>query len=117
MGVANYFKIRKDAFNLRTVDINTTYTVRTGRSADGHHIDRVITITDPTANFTIAVPAGAYEGEELLITLVAHATAAVECTIDLAVGTDVVLGDLGDYTSLEWVNATAGWVPLSAVTD
>lgn len=117
MSASNYFVTRRKAFDLRTTDIGATYTVRTGRSADGHHIDRVVTITDPTASFTVTVPAGAYEGQQLLVSLISHATAAVECTIDLAAGTDRVLGDVGDFLSLEWVNATVGWQALAKQHD
>lgn len=117
MSASNLFITRRKAFDLRTHDINTTYTVKTGRSADGHHVDRVITITDPTDDFTVTVPAGAYEGQELLISLISHATATVSCTIDLATGTDRVLGDVGDFLSLEWVNVTVGWQALAKQHD
>lgn len=117
MSAGNQFVTRKKAFDLREKVVNATYTVNVGGTSDNFQEDRVINIVDPTADFTITVPVGAYEGQQLLITLTAHATATVTVTIDLATGTDVALGDLGDYTSLEWVNSTTGWIPLSAVTD
>ena len=117
MSAGNLFTTKQSAFGLQTKVINSAYTVRVGGDNDNFQVDRVIKIVDPTADFEIDVPAGVYPGQQLLITLTAHATSAKKATIDLATGTDVILGDLGDYTSLEWVNATTGWIPLSAVTD
>lgn len=117
MSAGNLFVTRKKAFDLRKKVVDTAYTVRVGGASNDFIMDRVIAITDPTDDFTITVPAGTYKGQELLITLVAHATSTKTATIDLATGTDVDLGDLGDFTSLEWMNATAGWVPLASQTD
>lgn len=117
MSSGNLFTTRQSAFGLRTKVVNSAYTVRVGGDNDNFQVDRVINIVDPTVDFEIDVPAGVYPGQQLLITLTAQATATVTITIDLAKGTDVDLGDVGDYTSLEWINAIAGWVPLSAHTD
>jgi len=117
MGASNLFKIRKDAFVLRTKDINAAYTVRVGGSDDGHHVDRVITITNPAASFHLDIPAGSYFGQELLVTLLENDEAAT-VTVHKAVP-DATLGltDVGDYASLEYVNDTAGWILLAAETD
>lgn len=117
MSSGNLFTTRQSAFELRTKVIDSTYTVRVGGDNDNFQVDRVINIVDPAADFTITVPAGVYAGQQLLITLTAHATATVTVTIDLATGTDVALGDEGDYTSLEWIDSVIGWVPLLAATD
>ncbi len=117
MSSGNLFTTRQSAFGLRTKVVNSTYTVRVGGDDDNFQVDRVINIVDPAADFTITVPAGIYPGQQLLITLTAHASASITITIDLAKGTDVALGDVGDYTSLEWINSVAGWIPLLAVTD
>lgn len=117
MSSGNLFNTRQSAFGLRTKIVNSAYIVRVGGDNDNFQVDRVINIVDPTANFDIDVPNGVYPGQQLLITLTAHASSGVTITIDLATGTDVDLGDEGDYTSLEWVNSAIGWVPLLAVTD
>ena len=114
MGASNLFKVRKDAYDLRQTAVTTTYTVRVGDSDDGHHVDRVITLTDPTANFTITVPDGAYEGQQLLISFLSNAS-AVTVTVTASTGSagDSTIDTAGDYMSLEWVNSVAGWIVLS----
>jgi polygalacturonase len=114
MAGTNLFQTRKRAHDLRTTNVTTTYTVQTGRSADGHHVDRVVDVTDPAAAFTITIPDGAYEGQCLLINLLSN-TSAVNVTVAASTGSagDSVLDTAGDYMSLEWVNATTGWIVLS----
>ena len=114
MGASNLFKVRKDAYELRETTVVDTYTVRVGGSNDGHHVDRVITITDPAAAFTITVPDGEYPGQQLLISFLSNAS-AVTVTVTASTGSagDSTIDTAGDYMSMEWVNATAGWIILS----
>ncbi len=117
MGASNLFKVRKDAFEIRTKDINTTYTVRVGGSADGHHVDRVITITNPAANFHLDVPAGSYFGQQLLISLLENDETSTVTVHKVVPDATVGLTDVGDYVSMEYVNDTAGWILLSYEVD
>jgi hypothetical protein len=47
--------------------ITGTYTVKTGRVADGFVIDNPVEVNDPTAATTITVPDGYQIGQQLLI--------------------------------------------------
>ena len=117
MGASNLFKVRKDAYELRETAVVDTYTVRVGGSNDGHHVDRVITITNPAASFHLDVPAGSYFGQQILIVLLEN-DEAVTVTVHKAVPDATVgLTDVGDYVSMEYVNDTAGWILLSYNTD
>lgn len=113
MSASNYFKMRKEAFELRTKDVIATYTVRVGGSTDNHIADRVITVTDPTAGFTITIPDGAYEGQELLITFLSDANGVTVVAYKSTPGAGINLTAAGDFASLEWVNSEAGWVVLA----
>ena len=118
MSASNYFKTKREAFVLRTKDVTANYTVKVGGSSDGHRVDRVITVTNPTANFSIVVPDGSYSGQRLLITLVSHSSPLIEVTVDKTTpDEEPVLGDVGDFLSLEWTNSTSGWVALASQTD
>lgn len=113
MGASNHFKIRKDGVTLRTKAVITTYTVRVGDSDDGHHIDRVITVTDPAESFTITIPDGAYEGQELLITFLSDVNGVTVTAYKTTPGAGINLTAAGDYVSFEWVNDEAGWIVLA----
>jgi len=113
MSASNYFKMRKEGFEIRTKAVITTYTVRVGDSDDGHHVDRVITITDPEENFTITIPDGAYEGQELLITFLSYGNDVTVIAYKSTPGAGINLTAAGDYASLEWANDVAGWIVLA----
>lgn len=123
MSSGNYFETRRKAYDLRTKAIAATYTTRAGGSSDNFIEDRVITITNPAASFTISVADGTYEGQELLITLLAN-TGAKTVTLQEESGSAATNTDLagtivtaGMYWDLLWVNASVGWVSIKeAVT-
>ena len=121
MSAANLFSTRKKAFDLREKTVTATYTVRVGATPYNFIVDRVITITNPTANFTITLPAGSYFGQEILISLLENDNAAtVTVSKKLPTGVEsgtVGLTDVGDYASLEYVNDTTGWILLHYETD
>ena len=117
MSASNYFKKREEAFELRTKDVTAAYTVRVGGSTDNHIADRVITITNPTANFNINVPDGSYEGQELLISLLSNDSAVTVGVVKTTPAGTTGLTDVGDYLSLEWANSEAGWAALAGETD
>jgi len=113
MSATNWFETRKKAFKLREKDINSAYTVRVGSVSDNFVCDRVVTITDPSANFDITVPDGVYRGQRLLICLASN-TNNKKATVGTTGGT-YKLQYANMYVSLEWVNAsgTGGWVSLA----
>jgi len=112
MSAFNWFSTRKKAFDTREKDVNAAYTVRVGGTSDNFIIDRVVTVTDPSDNFTITVPDGKYRGQRLLVSLASNASnkrATVSTT-----GGNYKLQYNGMYVSLEWVEAgTGGWVSLA----
>ena len=110
MGSANRQAIREDAFGLKTQDIHSDYTVRVGGVAGNFYKDRVVRIINATAAMTVTVPDGVYEGQQLLISFVEGDDFAI--TITCTTGTDYAFTTPGDYASLEWANATAGWIGL-----
>jgi len=114
MSSANYFETRRKAYNLRTKAVTTTYTTRAGGTSDNFIEDRVITVTNPSDDFTITVSDGTYEGQRLLITLLAN-TSSKTVTVAATTGSagDSTMATAGMYMSLEWVNSTTGWVVLS----
>lgn len=118
MGAGNLLSTRKKAFDLRKKAVDTTYTVRVGATGYNFLSDRVITITNPTAGFTITVPPGSYFGQELLISLLSNdstVTVIVSKEIPTGVSGTVSLLDVGDFVSMEYVNDTAGWILLDYI--
>ena len=113
MAAGNLFITRKKAFVLRTKAVNATYTVRVGGSVYNHIKDRVITVTDPVAGFTITIPDGVYEGQQLLITFLSDANNVTVIAYKSTPGAGVNLTTAGDFVSLEWVNDDAGWILLA----
>jgi len=114
MSSANHFETRRKAYDLRTKAVTTTYSTREGGTTDNFIEDRVITVTDPDDNFTITVSDGTYEGQRLLITLLAN-TNSKTVTVTATTGSagDSTMATAGMYMSLEWVNSTSGWIVLS----
>jgi hypothetical protein len=108
VSAGNFFETRRRAYDLRTKAIVTTYTTRAGGASDDFIEDRVITVSDAAENFTITVSNGVYEGQRLLITVLSN-TSSITVTVTTTTGDDCTLDTAGDYVSLEWVNATAGW--------
>ena len=124
MSAGNWFLTRKKGFDERTTNLDTTtdgvtYTIRVGASTDDFICDRVLnwTIVDALGSVTITVPDGLYEGQRVLINYAAEdAVCADEVIVTpttALVTATYTLGELGDYCSLEWVNATGGWVYLA----
>lgn len=125
MSAGNWFLTRKGAFEEKTIDLysanRVTYTVRMGASSDDFIIDRVINWhhLDFYGNIAITVPDGLYEGQRLLINLVSIDTVSDDITVTpetALVTVDYDLTTAGDYCSLEWTNATGGWVYLAEET-
>ncbi len=117
MGGANLLSTRKKAFDLREKAVDATYTVRVGATSNNFLTDRVITITNPVANFTITVPDGSYFGQEILISLLANDNDVTVGVYKATPDATVNLGDVGDYVSMEYVNDTVGWILLHYETD
>lgn len=115
MSAGNLFYTREKAFGAKTKAVTSTHTVNVGGVAYNFYEQRVITVTDPTASFTLSVPNGAYEGQELLITFISDAS-GVTITVTTTTGADYSLTAAGDYVRLEWMNSTVGWVALKEVT-
>lgn len=118
MSKGNYFETRRGAFDLREKAITAAYTTRAGGSGDNFIEDRVITITDPAASFTLSVSDGTYEGQELLIAFLSDAS-GVTVTLAADAASSATNTDLagtattaGQYWVLMWVNATTGWVSI-----
>ena len=112
MSSGNLFQTRKKAFDLREKAVSTTYTVRVGGSDDNFMEDRVITVTNPAAAFTITLPAGSYFGQEILVTVLENTGDHIVTVHKAVPDADVSLQDAGDYASFEYVNDTAGWILL-----
>lgn len=105
---------RKSNFELKKRTVTGTVTVRTGRGADTNIIDVVIDVVDPAADFTITIPDGTYEGQQLLITFSSDASSkTVTTAADTGSGGDSTMGTAGMYMFLLWVNSTTGWVAVS----
>lgn len=114
MSVANWFQTRKRAFEQRTKAVASAYTVKVGSVANNLVSDRVITVTDPTANFTITLPNGTYPGQDVLISLVSN-TNSKTVTVAATTGTggDSTLDTAGQYMAVKWIDSTTGWVAVS----
>ena len=117
MSAANLFSTRKKAFDLREKVVNTTYAVRVGATPYNFIVDRVITVTNPAANFTITLPNGSYFGQEILIALLSNDEDVTVTVYKTTPGASVALGDVGDYASFEYVNDIAGWILLHYELD
>lgn len=115
MAVTNLFETRRKGFTLRTVTLTAaTYTVKTGRPADGFIQDRVINVTQCPC--IITVPIGVYEGQRLLIYC---SDTDLTGIVDINTPTgndDIDLNDEDEFVSYEWVNATQGWQILGSHT-
>lgn len=118
MSAFNWFSTRKKAFDIRQKNITTsatvtTYTARVGSVSDNFIHDRVINVTTAAdCDITITVPNGQYEGQRMLINCIAEGSAET-ITVTCTTGSDYAFTDIGAYCSLEWANATAGWVALA----
>lgn len=114
MSAGNWFETRRSAYELRSKAVTAAYTVRLGGTAYNFIEDRVITITNPAALFTITVPDGIYEGQRLLVTYLSNSSSV---TVTVSTGTELRVFSLttaGDYCSLEWINSIVGWKALSS---
>ena len=116
MSSGNLFATRQKAVTLRTKAISAAYTVRVGGSADNHIADRVITITDPTTSFTVRIADGVYSGQQVLVTLVSNANAAVITALKVTPNAEFNFETAGDFCSIEWINSVAGWIVLDSQT-
>lgn len=118
MSAGNWFETRRKAYDQREKAVTAAYTTRAGGSGDTFIEDRVVSVSDPTAIFTITVSDGTYEGQELLIVYLSNAnTITVTIAADAAssaTNTDVAatMATAGQYLGLLWVNATVGWVAV-----
>ena len=110
MSVINLFETRRKGFTLRTVTLTAaTYTVKTGRPADGYIQDRVVNATATPCIITL--PNGVYEGQRVLIRC-SDASITGVVAVNAATGDSAELNDVDEFISLEWVNATSGWQTL-----
>ena len=112
MSASNWFLTRKKAHDINEVTVTGTYTVRVGRTTDGHKFDTVVNVTDPSANFTLTVPDGVYEGQELLVNLTSNSS-SVTVTLSGTTGSfDGTLDAAGQYILGKWINSTVGWASI-----
>lgn len=112
MSIENLFSTRKKAFDLREKAVTSTYTVRVGGTPYNFITDRVITITNPAANFTITLPNGSYFGQEILISLLSNDEDVTVTIYKATPDASVTMNTAGDYASFEYVNDTTGWILL-----
>ena len=120
MSAGNWFLTRKGAFDYAEKDTSDlAYTVRVGTPSDDFIIDRVlnVTIVDAAGSIAITVPDGTYEGQRVLINYAAEDAVCLDEVVvtptTALVTAAYTLGEVGDFCSLEWTNATGGWVYLA----
>lgn len=82
MSVGNHQFERLQALKLNKKVVTSTYTVRTGRTADGHIIDNPVDVADAPSNFTLTVPDGEVMGQTLLIVMSSNAS-TIDCTVNV----------------------------------
>jgi len=130
MSGGNWFLTRKKAFDLRTISLTSgadtatvgptdAYTVKVGTPTNDFVVDRVINVTLTAGNdLAITLPNGIFEGQRILINLVLDGGTSTATVTPATANTTATyaLTTLGDYCSLEWMNATEGWAYLSEVT-
>lgn len=125
MSAGNYFLTRKKSFDGSTLAMDSSdavsYTIRLGSASDGFIYDRVLnwSVLDFYGNVAVTLPNGRYEGQRVLVNLVAADTPGDTVTVTPAtalVTASYILSAVGDYCSLEWSNATGGWVYLAEQT-
>jgi len=114
MATANHQFEKIQALKLNKKVVTSTYTVRTGRSVDGHIIDNPVDIADPTAAFTLTVPDGEVMGQELLIVMSSNSS-SVECTVNVlhhltADPEDRFLNAADESLLMRWTGTE--WVPV-----
>lgn len=115
MSVGNFQFSRIQALKLDKRAVTSAYTVRTGRSVDGHIIDNPVDVTIGTASYTVTVPDGAAMGQEVLLVCSARTSGTVTISVSHAVG-----GDPKTYTMdaadeallLRWTGTE--WAPIYA---
>lgn len=122
MSSFNWFTTEAKALDLRTKALTTsstvtTYTAKTGRSADNFVFDRVIRVDGTSGSaMAITVPDGIAYGQKLLIILEVYAATS---TVDATTTTGdnaTQMTDAGGYSELQWQGSTLGWVELSNET-
>lgn len=120
MSAFNWFNTEQKAFDLRTKSLTTsatltTYTAKTGRTADNFIIDRVIRVTTTSGNsMTITVPDGTYYGQELFVLFEVEASSE---TVDVTTttGDDATqMTAAGGYWLGIWCGSTLGWATLDS---
>lgn len=116
MSANNWYETRKRAAELRTVAKSAAYTAKCDATAFmAGNVDRVINVSDPAANIAITIPNGAYESQQILVNLLSD-TNSKTTTVTTTTGTNYALTAAGDYASLEWTNATTGWIASHELT-
>jgi hypothetical protein len=105
----NWFYSEVRALDQVEKAITSTYTVKVGTTANNFAVDRVITVTNPSANFTITVPDGVAVGQEIEIWLIAN-TSAVTVTITVTTGTDYTIATAGYGVHLKWTGVA--WIKI-----
>lgn len=114
MSVGNYFFKNIQALKQNKRVVTSTYTVRTGRTADGHIVDAVIDVADAPSNFTLTVPDGEVMGQTLVIVMSSNAS-TIDCTVNvlhhLTSDPEDRILDAADETLLMLWSGTE-WVPV-----
>jgi len=114
VSAGNFQVEKKRNYELQIRNITGTYTVKTGTATYNGIIDNPIQITDPSANFTLSVPDGAYPGQTLFIGLTSNSDSkTVTVAADTGSGGDSTMATAGMYMYLMWVDSTTGWVAVS----
>lgn len=109
MSSANVLTEIARAVDQYTTNVSGTYTAIVGA---GHYRDAAIKVTSPAAAFTITVPDGLFQGQEIMVYLV---TALGSNYVTVAYNsTTAVLTTTGDCILLKWVGAD--WQLLVDVT-
>ena len=114
MSVGNYFFKNIQALKQNKKVVTSTYTVRTGRTADGHIVDNPVDVADAAASFTLTVPDGEVMGQLLLIVMSSNAS-TIDCTVNvlhhLTSDPEDRILDAADETLLMLWSGTE-WVPV-----
>ena len=119
MAAGNFFNIQKKASDLRIRSLTTsssvtTYTTKTGRSADALVFEPFIRVTTTSGNnMTITLPDGVFYGQQVHVLFEVEGNAE---TVDVSTttGDDATqMTGAGGYSILEWHGGTIGWSQIS----
>lgn len=100
---------------LTTATAVTTYTAKTGRTADDFVIDRVIRVNGTSGSaMAIALPNGVYYDQRCLVILEVYAaTSTVDVTSSQG-DNGTQLTAAGGYNEFVWAGSTIGWLLVNS---